>query len=277
MEIKIHNSKSGGIRAGADFEALMHDQTEWPGEKIALEDLHVISHRYSRILGLCVDADVLEIGSGSTIGKREIAISVKSFVSIDLSKENIIRSKSLYYELDFCQLEGDAHNLPFEDDSFDTVIALAMIYYLDSETFLREAKRVLRPGGKLFFCSSNKDVPGFVEAPGSNEYLSIPEWSTRLSQGGFDVSFEGVFKKSHLLPLGMRANLIHMVKSILTSLGLSNLWGILRGIGKGDKSTIPELLSEFPPCDELAAPLSANEVNKIYRVFYCECTAIKET
>ena len=256
------------------FESLMYEQTEWPGEQIPLDDLNVIAHRYNRSLGLCVDADVLEIGAGSTIGKRELAEVVNSFVSIDISEKNILRSKALCQELGFQQYEGDAHKLPFPDSSFDTVIALAMIYYLDSEIFLKEVKRVLRPGGKLFFCSSNKDVPGFVAAPGSNEYLSITEWSVLLRSEGFKVGFEGVFTKSHVLPLGLRASLIRIIKSGLKYIGLPALWGRLRRVAKGPRYTIPEKLSEFPDCSEDSEPLDGSEVNCSYRVFYCECQRV---
>lgn len=259
------------MRSSFDFEDLMYEQTEWPGERIPLDDLKIIAHRYKRSLELCADADVLEIGGGSTIGKLEFSHVVNSLVSIDISRENILRSKAICKKLGFRQYEADAHNLPFSDNSFDTVIALAMIYYLNSEVFLKEVRRVLRPGGKLFFCSSNRDVPGFVAAPGSFEYLNIPEWFALLKSSGFKARFEGVFKKSHSLPLGFRAKLIKITKSRLQYLGLSFLWRGLRRIAKGPRYMIPEKLSEFPDCDEVPEVLSANKVNNSYRVFYCEC------
>jgi SAM-dependent methyltransferase len=255
----------------SDFESIMYEQTEWPGEQIPLDDLNIIAHRYNRSLELCVDADVLEIGSGSTIGKLELAEVVNSFVSIDISEKNILRSKALCQELGFQQYEADAHKLPFPDSTFDTVIALAMIYYLDSEIFLKEVRRVLRPGGKLFFCSSNKDVPGFVAAPGSHEYLSIPEWSVLLRSEGFKVGFEGVFTKPHALPLGLRSSLIRFIKAGLNCLGLSALWGRLRRVAKGPRHTIPEKLSDFPNCTEVSEPLDETSANASYRVIYCEC------
>lgn len=45
---------------------------------------------------------------------------------------------------------GDACQLPFADESFDAVVAVESIFHFPSRRkFLREARRVLRPGGRL--------------------------------------------------------------------------------------------------------------------------------
>lgn len=47
-------------------------------------------------------------------------------------------------------VEGNACQLPFADASFDVVLAVECIFHFPSrEDFFREARRVLRPGGKL--------------------------------------------------------------------------------------------------------------------------------
>ena len=47
-------------------------------------------------------------------------------------------------------VEADACQLPFEDNSFDRVLAVECIFHFPSrETFLAEAARVLKPGGYL--------------------------------------------------------------------------------------------------------------------------------
>ena len=50
----------------------MYEYTEWPGDLIPYDDLHFISHRYNKVLGLCDSKDILEIGAGSSIAKKEM-------------------------------------------------------------------------------------------------------------------------------------------------------------------------------------------------------------
>ena len=54
----------------------------------------------------------------------------------------------------------DAEQLPFENETFDTVIAAEMLFYLDNpDNFLREAYRLLKPDGRLLIsCASNFPV-----------------------------------------------------------------------------------------------------------------------
>jgi SAM-dependent methyltransferase len=47
-------------------------------------------------------------------------------------------------------VEGDACKLPFGSAAFDTIIAVEAVFYYESrDAFFREARRLLRPGGRL--------------------------------------------------------------------------------------------------------------------------------
>src|SRR5215204_2601635 len=71
-------------------------------------------------------------------------------------------------------VEADARQLPFEDESFDAVIALDLLTHLgDLETALRELTRVVRPGGALLYDTSNSS-PWWVPA-----YPSYWSWRPR--------------------------------------------------------------------------------------------------
>jgi ubiquinone/menaquinone biosynthesis C-methylase UbiE len=85
---------------------------------------------------------------------------------------------------------GDARELPFEDASADTVLLLGPLYHLtergDRLAALREARRVLRPEGRLFaaaisaFASTYDGFKrGLLADP---EFERIVEWDVREGQ-----------------------------------------------------------------------------------------------
>src|SRR5437660_1444086 len=49
-----------------------------------------------------------------------------------------------------CVVKGDAAEMPYDDGEFDVLLSIeAISHYLDVDGFLREASRVLRPGGTM--------------------------------------------------------------------------------------------------------------------------------
>ena len=92
------------------------------------------------------------MGAGTGEMSRELMKS-HHVVATDISPGMVIEiKKKLGIEAIVC----DAERLPFPDGSFDTVLGAEMIYYLNNpESFLTEAYRVLRPGGRLLLSSAN--------------------------------------------------------------------------------------------------------------------------
>tara|TARA_B100001939_G_scaffold347623_1_gene369827 strand:- start:551 stop:1348 length:798 start_codon:yes stop_codon:yes gene_type:complete len=258
------------------FEEEMYSQTELPGDLISRTDINFISHRYFKALTLAQNKDVLEIGAGSVIGKREMAAASKTYTAIDITKENIDSCLPLGNEIGIDFIHGDAHNTSFENGSFDLIIALAMIYYLDIERFLNEAKRILRPNGKLFFCTSNKNVHGFVPSPYITNYYSVPELDSVLNAHGFEAKFQGSFNQDDSIVQRFFIFSKNLVKNILLILGFDNVWRKIRDGLRGEKIRIPVALADFPEQDTQTLDLDRTLADRTHKIIYCE-SILKES
>lgn len=89
---------------------------------------------HQRLLGFCPAGKLLEVGSGTAhikeIRSDVVSTDILTFPGIDVV--------------------GDAHSLPFASECFSGVVMIDVLHHLERPIeFLREAGRVLRPGGRL--------------------------------------------------------------------------------------------------------------------------------
>lgn len=260
--------------SSTNFSWNMHDQTERPGQPFPKDTHLIIKHRYYEALSLAENKDVLEIGAGHGIGSTLIASKAKTYTAGEYSDENIEYLKT--YRKDIHCVKVDAHDMPFEDNSFDVIIALAMIYYLDIDVFLKEVRRVLRPGGKLFFCSSNKEVPGFVPSPFTTKYFTVPELKGVLDKHNFNSEFTGAFQAAggNIFRSRIRALVKNSAKAFIQALpGGKVLWLRMRNSNQGEKFPLPENVQDIQfELETKKKRLNPDLKDNSHRIIYCNAT-----
>ena len=103
------------------------------------------------------DARVLDIGCGT--GSQIYRIRQAGFETIGLEPAVKMRDLAIQLNPGVKVLDGSVTRLPFEDNSFDFILALEVLRYLprvDVETAYAEMLRVLSPGGVLVFTMVNR-------------------------------------------------------------------------------------------------------------------------
>ena len=95
--------------------------------------------------------DVLDLASGDGVFAELMARHARSVQCVDVSGAVIAAARRRLEAFPNVHFhEGDMHRLPFADASFDHVFAMhALSYSREPLQLLREAARLLRPGGRL--------------------------------------------------------------------------------------------------------------------------------
>lgn len=144
---------------------------------------------------------VLDLGTGTgsvALGLAEIGLDV---TGLDISAELLdgARRTAESRGLDVRFVQGSAESTRQDDHSFDVVTAGQCWWWFDSDRASGEAKRVLRPGGRLVICDFSylpldgnvserteqlilEHNPGWTKAGGTRIH---PEQVTALDHGGY--------------------------------------------------------------------------------------------
>jgi ubiquinone/menaquinone biosynthesis C-methylase UbiE len=113
-----------------------------------------------RMIGL-PPLSCLDVGAGS--GRYSVPLYSNGFEISALDYDIIPLKKLINQGIKFPLLQSDAQYLPFKDKSFNRVLAIEVVDYLDPDIFLKECSRVLKQEGLLIFSiSNNHSYKGFI-------------------------------------------------------------------------------------------------------------------
>jgi len=100
---------------------------------------------------------LLDIGCGTGLFVERYLEDGGSAIGLDISRKMIDRAKRRCTICDYMVATGE--KIPFCDNSFDAVASLlAFSYVKDPESMMREAYRVLKPGGAIAICTLGKKL-----------------------------------------------------------------------------------------------------------------------
>ena len=94
---------------------------------------------------------VLDLGSGTGFFTDVLASTYQRVIGLDISTEMLRFAKENRNEK-ITWVEGDAHNIPLQNDSVDFIYSNLVIQWFDPlDVAIKEIIRVLKPGGSLIF------------------------------------------------------------------------------------------------------------------------------
>ena len=114
---------------------------------------------------------ILDVGCGAGFLTNELALAGHKVTGVDLSESSLAvaarhdKTNTLIYRF------ANAYELPFSDASFDVLCAMDFLQHVeDPARAIKEFSRVLKPGGKFFYHTFNRNfIAWFV-------IIKLVEW-----------------------------------------------------------------------------------------------------
>ena len=146
-----------GERTDARVEARYFDElvsSEGEFNPFADAGWTTIQRRFEEFVQPRAGMRVLDIGCGTGQSRQIYAPYAGDYLGVDLAEAALARAREKFpaSRWECC----DARELPYADASFDLVAFSSVLHHIpDFETALREARRVLVPGGSVFAFDPN--------------------------------------------------------------------------------------------------------------------------
>jgi ubiquinone/menaquinone biosynthesis C-methylase UbiE len=169
---------------------------KWVNRSASLYRLDHHNKYINEILELIDYSDagrILEVGCGNGKVIDKMKSKTKKDVSItgiDISYDLLKEAKKSDEHNEITYFQSDAEKLPFNDNSFDVVMSISVLWYMYNpiETF-NEVLRVLKPGGQFLVDFQNRyhisyvldDLSGIINCWRKNKIYKEEKLITRVS------------------------------------------------------------------------------------------------
>lgn len=230
----------------------------------------MLTTRYKFAGELAAGKDTLEVAHGGGMGLGHLARVAKTLHGGDFDPSMVEIVRNYYGDRIETQVM-DAQSLPFADASLDCVLILEALYFVpDPDLAIREAARVLRPGGKFMVASPNPLYASFNPAPMSTRYYSPLEYETAFNAAGLDCETLCGFPEESGGVKTMALNLLRKAAVTLrlipdTMEGKERIKRLIYGELPPFPSEV--VIGEATPVEPFLPTSSVGDLNK-YRVLY---------
>src|ERR1700730_1083438 len=194
--------------------AVYFDNHVWASEYFrACHRDDAFKDRWQAAIGSWNDKVIVDVGCGpgnlfATLGGKP-----KALIGVDVSKGALGMAK----EIGYMPLQADAHNLPLVSEFADIVALNATLHHCDAmATVLREAARLVRPGG-ILICDHDPQLTARLglawsrDAALQDTFATLPALpgtclgGTKASDGVGDTSQARAWRHVGFFPLALEA------------------------------------------------------------------------
>jgi len=148
-----------------------------------------------RALNCSPDNTILDLGCGSGLALRVLAAMAGQGLILGLDHSEIMLAQALRHNRHAARqgrvhlLRGRIDALPCRDDTVDRILGVHVVYFA-GEAGVREARRVLRPGGRIVIIATDRSAMTrwkFTQSS-THELFDVRGLADLLVRGGFATS-----------------------------------------------------------------------------------------